>query len=163
MRIARRLTLILFVVASCVGCDQVSKTYAESRLSNAKTLSFLADSVRLQLVRNEGAFLSVGSSLSRPWRQAIFRAGVGCLLLALLVYAVVFAPPRPWLICGLSLAFAGGASNLIDRLIYDGQVVDFISIGIGQLRTGIFNIADVCITAGILIILMEPRARQNGF
>ena len=157
------MTLILLVVASCVGCDQASKTHVEARLANAGTLSFLADSVRLQLAHNEGAFLSAGSSLSKPVRQAVFRTGVGCFLLALLVYAVVLAPPRPWLIFGLSLVFAGGASNLIDRFVHDGQVVDFLNIGIGTLRTGIFNIADVCITAGVLIILVaELRARRNG-
>lgn len=164
MRIARRLTLILFVVATSVGCDRVSKNYAASRLSDTQVLSFLADSVRLQLAYNEGAFLSLGSSLSSPWRVAIFRAGVGCLLLALLAYAVFFAPPRPWSVAAVSLVLGGGLSNLLDRLVYDGRVVDFISIGIGTLRTGVFNVADVAITAGVVMIFIgELRLRRNGF
>lgn len=47
-----------------------------------------------------------------------------------------------------SLVLAGGLGNLLDRLIYDGRVIDFMNLGIGSLRTGIFNVADVCITIG---------------
>ena len=149
---ARRLILILLVATCCVGCDRVSKSYAESRLSQTEARSFLFDSVRLQLARNEGGFLSLGASLSKPWRTAIFGAGVGCALLGLLAYALFFAPPRPLPVCAASLLLAGGASNLVDRLLYDGRVVDFINVGIGPLRTGIFNVADVAITAGVVLL-----------
>lgn len=155
MGIAKRLILIVSVLACCVGCDRVSKSYAESRLLHKEPLSLLAGSVRLQLVYNEGAFLSLGASLPAPWRQAIFRAGVGCLLLALLAYALFFAPARPWPVFGAGLVLAGGAGNLLDRFIYDGYVVDFINVGIGSLRTGIFNIADVAIMAGVLMLLTD--------
>ena len=50
---------------------------------------------------------------------------------------------------------AGGLSNLIDRVAYDGRVVDFLNVGIGALRTGIFNIADMGITFGALLMLLE--------
>jgi signal peptidase II len=43
----------------------------------------------------------------------------------------------------------GGASNLIDRVVRDGRVVDFLQIGIGDLRTGIFNVADAAIVLGL--------------
>ena len=61
-----------------------------------------------------------------------------------------------------SLIFAGGASNLADRLLYDGYVVDFINIGIGSFRTGIFNIADVAITAGVVILLLGQRTAMQS-
>lgn len=153
MNIAKRLILILSVLVCCAGCDRVSKTYAEARLSRTHTLSLLAGSLRLQLSHNEGAFLSLGASLPKPWREALLRGGVACLLAGLLAYAVFFAPPSPWPIGGASLVFAGGASNLADRFLYDGYVVDFINVGLGSFRTGIFNVADVAITAGILMLL----------
>ena len=52
---------------------------------------------------------------------------------------------------------AGGASNLIDRFTHGGYVVDFINLGIGSLRTGIFNVADIAITLGVLILLAHNR------
>jgi len=145
--------LILSVLVCCAGCDRISKTYAESRLSSAQAVSFLGGSVRLQLAYNEGAFLSLGSTLPKPWRQAIFRGGVALVLAGLLAYAVFLGPSRPWPVCAAALVFAGGASNLADRLLYDGYVVDFINVGIGGLRTGIFNLADVAVTAGVLMLL----------
>jgi signal peptidase II len=47
-----------------------------------------------------------------------------------------------------ALIIGGGFSNLLDRLYNDGLVVDFMNAGIGPVRTGIFNLADVAIMAG---------------
>ena len=55
---------------------------------------------------------------------------------------------------GLLLFLAGGVSNLIDRVTL-GRVIDFLSVGIGQLRTGIFNVADMAIIAGVVILIAE--------
>jgi len=52
-----------------------------------------------------------------------------------------------------------GVGNLIDRFLFDGRVTDFLNVGIGSLRTGIFNIADV---VGMLdcILLLVASAGQ---
>jgi signal peptidase II len=50
---------------------------------------------------------------------------------------------------------AGGASNLIDRLIYDGYVLDFLNVGVGSVRTGIFNVADAFIMAGVILLIFH--------
>ena len=55
---------------------------------------------------------------------------------------------------GLLLFLAGGTSNLIDRVTL-GRVIDFLNVGIGQLRTGIFNVADMAIVAGVVILIVE--------
>ena len=49
---------------------------------------------------------------------------------------------------------AGGLSNLVDRIAM-GSVIDFLNIGIGPIRTGIFNVADVAIMAGIALLLVD--------
>lgn len=56
-------------------------------------------------------------------------------------------------IIGLSHIIGGGIGNLIDRIFNSGAVIDFMNIGINDLRTGIFNIADVAITAGIVMLI----------
>jgi len=58
---------------------------------------------------------------------------------------------------GFSLFLAGGLGNWIDRLANDGRVIDFVSLGLGPLHTGIFNVADVAITAGIVMVLIARR------
>lgn len=54
----------------------------------------------------------------------------------------------------MALFLGGGVSNLLDRLIH-GTVIDFMNVGIGPLRTGIFNVADMAIMLGAGIIVLE--------
>lgn len=161
MNIAKRFVLIFVVLVLCVGCDQTTKSVAKSFLLETGTWSFLGDTVRLQLVHNYGGFLSFGASLPEPWRQGLFSVGVGCILLALLGYTLFSKLAPPSVVLAYALLFAGGVSNLTDRLVYGGYVVDFINIGIGSLRTGIFNIADVAITAGGGILIAGMLRAQN--
>ncbi len=47
------------------------------------------------------------------------------------------------------LILAGGFGNLYDRAVNDGRVVDFMLLQIGPLKTGVFNVADIAILAGL--------------
>jgi signal peptidase II len=161
MVIATRVFLVLVVLLACVGCDQSTKRFAEAKLPGSQPLSFLADTVRLQTVKNTGAFLGMGQSAPRPWRLAALRWGVAMLLAGLLAYAVFASHTAPSTVFALALIFSGGVSNLIDRMTNDGYVVDFINLGIGTLRTGIFNVADVAITLGALLLVMA-QAHRHG-
>lgn len=53
-------------------------------------------------------------------------------------------------------------SNLVDRLLYHGHVVDFLNMGIGSLRTGVFNLADVCIMAGAMIFAVTASMGKKS-
>jgi signal peptidase II len=55
------------------------------------------------------------------------------------------------------LVAAGGAGNLVDRIVRDGRVIDFMNLGLGPVRTGIFNMADVQIMAGLALLLLGRR------
>jgi len=54
----------------------------------------------------------------------------------------------------MGMAWAGGVSNLVDRLRHD-KVSDFLNVGVGRLRTGIFNVADMAIVLALLLIVGE--------
>jgi signal peptidase II len=151
---SRRILLICFVLLMCVGCDQLTKSIAKVYLPREEAWSYLGDTVRLQLAHNYGAFLSLGDSLSPGWRQILLSAGVGVVLLGLLIYLLWWKNVNPRNLVPLSLILAGGASNLIDRLVYGGYVVDFLNLGIGTVRTGVFNVADVAIMAGVAWLLL---------
>lgn len=151
MSVWKRLMVICLVSLPCIGCDQVTKQAALWILPETGTLSFLGDAVRVQLVYNPGGFLSLGASLPEPWRLGFFLIGVGGLLLAILVFALSSRSLRLTELLAVSLFFAGGTGNLLDRVLYDGSVVDFVRIGAGSLHTGFFNFADVAITTGALV------------
>ena len=63
------------------------------------------------------------------------------------------------MIAGLAFIVGGGCGNLIDRLLRDGRVGDFMNIGIGPLRTGIFNFADLFVLTGCLLLLLSPKKK----
>ena len=72
MSAARRLFLVLLVIATCIVCDQATKLIAKRYLQPGAIFSFAGDMFRLQYAENTGAFLSLGSSLPESWRHITF-------------------------------------------------------------------------------------------
>lgn len=160
MTMTKRISLIACVLILCVGCDQTTKSVAESFLSETPMWSFLDDTLRLQLTHNSGAFLGLGASLPEAARTAFFSVGVSGMLLVLLGYTVFSKSVSTLEILAYSLLLAGGVGNLIDRVVY-GYAVDFMNIGIGPLRTGIFNVADIAVSVGVLILIGDSLSGRN--
>ncbi|NOV29409.1 signal peptidase II [Methylomonas sp. ZR1] len=162
MNMMKRALLVFIVLVSCVGCDQATKSIAQSFLSETEVWSFWGDTVRLQLAHNHGAFLGLGSSLPDTLRDGLFSGGVALALLALLGYILLAKSTSPSSILAYTLLLAGGLGNLIDRLMYGGYVVDFINMGIGPIRTGVFNVADVVVVAGALMLFIGMPCVNRG-
>jgi signal peptidase II len=148
--VATRLILLTAIVAT-ISCDRITKHVATKALAGAPGLSFVADTIRLEYAENTGAFLSLGAEWPGWMRTSIFGIGNAFLLCGLVATAIRLRWRRPALL-GVSLFAAGGASNLLDRIIY-GNVIDFMNVGVGSLRTGIFNVADMAIMLGAVIVL----------
>jgi signal peptidase II len=155
-----RIALLTAIVAM-IGCDRATKQMAAIALAGTPRLSFLADTVRIEYAENPGGFLSAGAHLPPAARTGLFVVGNG-LALVLVVAVAIRRRWKGWPLAGLCLFIAGGASNWIDRAAH-GSVIDFINVGVGPLRTGIFNIADVAIMLGIAIVVLTEREwRRNG-
>jgi signal peptidase II len=152
---------IVIALVLLVGCDRVTKTIAQHKLQDAPSRSYLMETVRLQYAENEGALLGLGSELPK-W----FRLGFSFILFVIAVAALVallvkVQDLRPCQLCAFTLMLAGGFGNLHDRLLNDGRVIDFVIIVVGPLRTGIFNVADVCITCGVIVMLLDAVIRRK--
>lgn len=147
-----KLFTLLIVLATCVGCDQATKRLAEFCLKHAPPMSFLANTFRLEYAENPGAFLGLGSDLPDWARWSLLTVFSGGILFALALFVWLSKNIGPKAIGGYALILSGGISNMIDRITY-GRVVDFLNIGIGGLRTGIFNVADVTIMTGLALIV----------
>jgi signal peptidase II len=157
----KRLLIVFLMILACAGCDQATKAMAKQYLPQNQVISLMKDSVRLDYVRNSGAFLSMGASLPINIRTLIFTVGVSVIVAGIFIYLLLAAPNSLYTLIGLSLICGGGVGNLIDRVAYNGAVVDFLNLGIGSLRTGIFNIADVAVLAGGLVILFEHTRNRR--
>lgn len=146
-----------------VACDQTSKRLAAELLEGMGPTPYMGGSVVLLYAENSGAFLGLGARLADDARFWLFTVGVSALLV-LFLYKLHHAASRLELI-GWLLIVGGGLGNLVDRILRDGRVIDFLRVGIGDLRTGIFNLADAAIVAGLVALLFAalvppPRARQ---
>lgn len=129
--------------------DQISKIWAMQTLRFAPSVSWLGDLFRLTYAENSGAFLSLGADWP-PLARFVMMVGVNAVLLTCLAAVLLVQPKIAWRWkLGWGLVLAGGVGNLIDRLLYQGHVIDFLNVGLGNLRTGIFNVADMYITFGI--------------
>ncbi len=156
-----RVLLIMVIMCGCVGCDQATKAIARERLPAGTMISMLHDTLRLVRAENAGAFLSLGESLPKGLRTTLFTFG-GLLLVALGVLWTSFTRGMsPVQTIGGALACAGGLGNLIDRLSRSGHVTDFLNVGIGSFRTGIFNVADMALMLG-LVLLLVPFGRHES-
>jgi signal peptidase II len=157
--------VLLIAIGATIGCDRVTKHIAATTLAGTPSRSFLADTFRLEYVENAGAFLGLGADWPLPVRTAFFSIGNGLLLLSLTIMALRLRWPRPALF-GVALFVGGGASNLLDRIAY-GNVIDFMNVGLGPVRTGIFNVADMAIMLGAAIVIVagycsDGRTQMRG-
>ncbi len=148
----QRLKILLPILLVSIGLDRWTKIWATEELYGQPTRSYLNDMFRLLYVENTGAFLSLGSGLSDQLRYWLLTLLPALLLVGLLLYTLLHRDMlRPHVIA-FSFILAGGLSNIYDRIL-EGSVVDFMNMGIGSLRTGIFNVADMSIMLGLFIML----------
>ena len=145
--------MLCLLLAGTAGCDRVTKHLAVTTLAGMPERSYLGDTIRLDYHENAGGFLSTGATWRPEVRAAVFQVANGFFLLGTLVIAVKFKWSR-LAGAGVLLFLAGGISNLVDRIAM-GSVIDFLNIGVGPVRTGIFNVADVAIMAGIGLLMLE--------
>lgn len=156
------MTSFLLVLAACVGCDHATKQAADVLLADGAPVALLGDAIRFQLVSNPGAFLSLGASLPESLRGALFLGLVPVMLGAVLLGFVVRSGATRIELFAVALVIGGGLSNWVDRLAHGGAVTDFVSVGIGLVRTGIFNVADLAVMAGVALLLVTMRRRERA-
>jgi signal peptidase II len=155
------LRLFVAVLLVCVGCDHATKQAAGWLLSDAPVLTFAGDTLRFELASNPGAFLNLGEGLPDLLRHLLLLGGVPLLLAIVCWYFLRSAQATPGELAALALVAGGGLGNWLDRLLHEGRVTDFVSIGFGPVRTGIFNLADVLVLAGVCTLLLLAQRRSR--
>jgi signal peptidase II len=160
MPLRPKIALVLAIAAAVVGADLITKAVFERAFSDQPTLHLLGDTVRVGFVLNTGVFLSLGSALAPTTRFWLFVVGVGGVLAMLLGLTLRDARFRRPEVVAVAAIVGGGIGNLVDR-VQLGAVRDFLNVGIGPLRTGIFNVADMAITFGGIALILVPLLRRR--
>lgn len=148
-----KLTVLTAITLTCAIIDQSTKVAAVQWLKGIEPIIFLNNLFRLEYAENTGAFLGMGSSLPDWQRYLVLTIFSSAILVGLVVFLLIKKDLSRLDLYGYGLILAGGVSNMIDR-IRAGVVIDFMNMGIGDLRTGIFNIADVAIMGGLVLVLV---------
>lgn len=153
-------SVILFsILAINIGCDQISKHVARERIGAYERISLVPNFVTLLKVENEGAFLSLGTSLPKTVRFIL----LSLFPLAILGFGIGYLFSKTslsWLSAlGFSFVIGGGIGNLYDRLVH-GSVTDFLHIDFVIFQTGIFNMADVSIMMGMAFVIINALGKK---
>ena len=153
--------IILLILGINIGCDQVSKSIVRHKMTNYTYITFLNNHVTLSKVENTGAFLSLGDSLSKPVKIVL----LNIIPLLAIAFGLFFILTRTniqglTLFC-LILILGGGFGNIYDRIV-KGSVTDFMHINFGLFQTGVFNVADLSITFGVTILLINNFIKRSG-
>lgn len=149
-----RAFLILFILALNIGCDQVSKSIVRKDMYPYQQISYLGNHFTLEKVENTGAFLSLGDTLGGPVHFVLLVVLPVVALLFGLGYILMKTSMNRYKLLGIIFIIGGGVGNLYDRIMH-GSVTDFMHIDFVIFQTGIFNVADMSIMAGMGIILLD--------
>lgn len=160
MKISRTLGIIILIVAN-IAIDQISKAIVRLEVAKNEIINIIGDNFILTNVENKGAFLGMGSDLSDTSRL-IFLLILPILVLGYVVYYILKNKTLDRMsLIAFCCIVGGGIANVYDRIIY-GSVTDFFHIDLGGVfKTGIFNVADMSVSTGMILLLIASFVHKK--
>lgn len=167
MKLSKRSFYIIAVIVVTIAIDQISKvlvrTHIQPRtdISYGERISLIGDLFIMMNVENAGAFLGMGSDLS-PTLRIILLLILPILVLGFVLHYIFKDKTLDnWSLFAFASIIGGGIANVYDRIVY-GSVTDFFFIDLGGVfRTGIFNMADLSVTTGMIILLLVSFKKKK--
>ncbi|MFN2572032.1 MAG: signal peptidase II [Gemmatimonadales bacterium] len=138
---------IALLVADCA-----SKRVVETHLAVGQPRALVGEVVRFTLSYNTNA--AMGFQVGGNSRRVVLSA---MTVAALFVLGLLYHRTRPserLRVIGVALVSGGALGNLIDRVRSSAGVVDFIDVGVRNVRFWTFNVADMGITIGAVLLLL---------
>ncbi|MBS1947094.1 MAG: signal peptidase II [Bacteroidetes bacterium] len=155
-----KIIIIALLVFLNISCDQVSKKIVRNKLRENDSIEMLHNHLTLMRVENSGAFLSFGDSFSKSVKSFLLSVLPVIALALALVYVYRKKNINAVSFVAICCIIGGGIGNIIDRIAY-GSVTDFLYLHFGIFHTGVFNMADLSITTGAMVILLQSAFRRS--
>ncbi len=149
----RNYLLVLVIGFANILVDRITKILAVSYLKGNESIELLNNFFVLCYAENTGAFLSLGRNWPPVIKYAVLLVIPIIVCLCVVIYCILKEKNKIKIILFISIV-SGGLSNLIDRIFNDFSVIDFMNFGIGNLRSGILNVADLSVTFGIVVLVI---------
>ncbi|MCH2463873.1 MAG: signal peptidase II [Gemmatimonadetes bacterium] len=158
-----KITVFATIIPSVLVLDLISKSWALDTLGGGSRSEIFGGFVPLTLAYNRGAAFGISLGDDSRW----FFIPITILALILLLVLLKQAARRDWLrLVSISMVVAGALGNLYDRVRWDRGVVDFIGpIDLGIMDWPIFNVADMSITCGAVLLAIsfwEEERRERA-
>ena len=159
---AGKVSIMAGILAGVLCLDIFTKALVQRNMLVYEQRDIIGEYVRLTYIFNTGA--AFGIQLG-PYSREIFLvlSLVALIALALMYY---YTPVQDRLrLASIALICAGAIGNLIDRVRSENGVVDFLDVGIGTMRWPVFNVADMAVTAGAIVLalsLWKEEQRDGG-
>lgn len=140
------------VLGGVVSIDLITKLFIQRGMNLYQQVNIIGDYVRLTYIHNPGAAFGIGLG---PYSRFIFLA-LSMVALAALAGMYWVTPLKDKIrLVSIALICGGAVGNLLDRVRSTQGVVDFMDVGVGQLRWPVFNVADVAVTCGAIFLALS--------
>ncbi|MDN3666146.1 signal peptidase II [Algibacter miyuki] len=167
MKLSKRSIYIYAVILLTIAVDQISKIVVRNNIvgrtniNPGERISVIGDAFILMNVENTGAFLGMGSDLN-PTLRIILLLALPIIVLAFVLRHILKDKSLDnWSLFAFASIIGGGIANVYDRIVY-GSVTDFFFIDLGGVfRTGIFNMADLSVTTGMIILVFMSFKKKK--
>ncbi len=161
MKLTRKHIFIGITIILTVAFDQISKVIVRTHVEPGSVSPIIGDFFQLMNVENTGAFLGMGSDLN-PTIKLIVLLILPVVVLGLVLRHILKDKTLDnWSLFAFSSIIGGGIANVYDRFAY-GSVTDFLYLRLTDvLRTGIFNLADISVTTGMLILVFTMFTKKK--
>lgn len=161
MKLSRRSIFIIVTVILTITLDQVSKIMVRTQVTPGSKTEIIGELLSLHNVENTGAFLGMGSDLNPTLKLFLLLILPVVVLGFVLRYLFKDKSLDNWSLFAFASIIGGGIANVYDRFAY-GSVTDFLFMKLTDtLRTGIFNLADLSVTTGMIILVVVSFKKKK--
>lgn len=161
MKLSRRSIFIIVTVILTVALDQISKVIVRAKVVAGSQTEIFGELLSLHNVENTGAFLGMGSDLNPTLKLILLLILPVAVLGFVLRYIFKDKSLDNWSLFAFASIIGGGIANVYDRFAY-GSVTDFLYMKLNDtLRTGIFNLADLSVTTGMIILVIVSLKKKK--
>lgn len=145
---------LITMVLMLVVIDQLTKFYIDSNFVLYQSLEVISGYFNITYIRNSGVAFGILSSFKGIVSQIIF---IFISLIAISAIIIIYRGTDDKMIfsrISLSLILSGAIGNMIDRIFRGGEVIDFFDFHWKSYHWPAFNIADSCITIGVILLMI---------
>ena len=153
--------LLFFVSGVLIVMDQYTKLMVSLHIPLNYSVKVVEGFFNFTHIRNSGVAFGLFASQQSEYKALMFIAISTIAIIAILVIFHQTPKEKKMVQTGLILIFSGAIGNLIDRILH-GEVIDFVDFFINRHHFPAFNIADSCITVGVIMMVIDLFFGEEG-